>query len=299
MTAATVDQLARRRLGTMLVLASAIAWSFGGIFAKLVTVDAWTATLFRALAAAAFLVIVLLIQHRGEAGSVLIRSARAAPASILVGAVSMVLLVGAFFHTSVANVIVIYATAPFWSAAMLWLLYRTVPGTRTILASSVAVIGVIIVVAGGLAAASYLGDLLALAMTITFIYAAIALARAPEADATAVTLLSCLACAIACAPLASPMSLTGQDFLWLTLFGVMTSGIAYVCFMAGARLISTTEAGLLGVTEVALAPFWSYLILSEIPPATTFIGGALIVVTVLWFLLGPGTAQPKPSREAA
>jgi drug/metabolite transporter (DMT)-like permease len=299
MMVASVEDPAQRRLGIALVLASALAWSFGGIFAKLVSVDAWTAAVFRALAASAFLVIVLLVQYRGSILSVLLRSARAAPASILIGALSMVLLIGAFFNTSVANVIVIYATAPFWAAAMLWLMSRIVPGTRTIIASAMAMIGVVIVVAGGLAAASYIGDLLALAMTVTFIYAAIALRRAPSADATAVTLLSCLVCAAVCAPLATPSSVSSEDLLWLTLFGVMTSGIAYVCFMAGARLISTTEAGLLGVTEIALAPFWSFLILAEIPPGTTFLGGGLIVATVLWFLLGQEASSPNQSRDPA
>lgn len=286
MMALALDAARQRRLGVLLIVASAVSWSFGGVFAKLVTVDAWTAAFYRALAAASFLAIVLVVQQRGRAIETLMVSARAAPQSILVGAVSMVILIGAFFGTTVANVTVIYATAPFWSAAMLWVLFAIRPNGRTLVASALALMGVAVVVGGGFDPTRFAGDLMALAMTATFIYAAIILKRSPEADSTAVTLLSCIACALIVAPFASFTSPSRLDFVWLTLFGVMTSGLAYLCFLSGARLISTTDAGLIGVIEVALAPFWSYVILSEVPPATTFIGGAVIIAVVVWFLRG-------------
>jgi drug/metabolite transporter (DMT)-like permease len=275
------SRAADARFGRILVLISAVAWSFSGLLARMVTVDVWTATWFRALVAAVFLAGLLAFEYRGNTIGTLWRSLKAAPLAILCGAASMVLLMAAYFGTSVANVVVIYATAPFWAALIGWLFYGTRIDAGTALAAAAALVGVVTVVGGTALTQPAWGDLLAVAMTVTFIASSAMLGHAPAASSSAVTCIACVLTVLATTPLATPSALDGWNMFWLALFGLTTSGLAYVCFMAGARLIPTTEAGLIGVVEVPMAPLWTLLLLGEQPAAATIAGGGIILAAVL------------------
>eukprot|EP01036_Dinobryon_divergens_P006666 gene6666-8852_t len=63
---------AEQRLGVLLVLGAAIAWSVSGVFARLITVDLWTATSTRALFAAFYMGVGLLAVHRGRSLAVML-----------------------------------------------------------------------------------------------------------------------------------------------------------------------------------------------------------------------------------
>ena len=54
-------------LGTLLLLASATAYSTAGFFTRLIEVDAWTLLFWRGLFGGAFLAAVVAIQERGRA----------------------------------------------------------------------------------------------------------------------------------------------------------------------------------------------------------------------------------------
>ena len=48
--------------------------------------------------------------------------------------------------------------------------------------------------------------------------------------------------------------------------------------------IRAAEAALLGAMEAPLVPLWSWLILAEVPRMPTVAGGAVVLVTLAWYL---------------
>ena len=70
--------------------------------------------------------------------------------------------------------------------------------------------------------------------------------------------------------------------------GIFTKGVEAdvwtVLLAEGVLRIRAAEAALLGALEVPLAPLWSWLILSEIPRMPTVAGGAVVLVTLAWYL---------------
>src|SRR3546814_4610249 len=82
-----------------------------------------------------------------------------------VGSLASLAFIFSFKLTYVANVAVIYATAPFIAAALGWLLMRERLRVQTAIAATVSIFGIVVVFAGSLGTASLLGDGLALLMT--------------------------------------------------------------------------------------------------------------------------------------
>jgi drug/metabolite transporter (DMT)-like permease len=82
----------------------------------------------------------------------------------------------------------------------------------------------------------------------------------------------------------NPFDVGIRDAVLLTAFGLSFAAAA-VLMTEGIKLITATEAGLLGTSEVPIAIFLAWVFLAEVPPTTSFIGGTVILAAVVWHIL--------------
>ena len=160
-----------------------------------------------------------------------------------------------------------------------------------ILAALAALAGVVIMVGLG-SDGTLLGDGLAVAMTIAMAAMMIISRRAKGEDMLPAAALSSLLSALAVWPMADILSVHGMNWLLLTSFGLINSGLALACFTLGAQRIPPAETGLIGALDAPLAPLWVWLIVGETPTHPTLIGGAIVFAAVSAHLLA--SARQKP-----
>lgn len=265
--------------GVALVCVSAIAFSTAGLFTKGVSADAWTVIFWRGVSAALFTLGYALL--RGDFRRELRGFGAAAWGSTLLNVSGTAAFIPAFKLTSIANVALIWASAPFVTALLAWVLLKERPSRRVVLASCVAIIGVFVVISGSLGGGTLLGDALAFWMTLMIAGMMVLYRRYPQ---TPVLLPNALA-SITLLPVAlwftTPMQVISTELMLLLLFGVLFA-LASVTFTMGARILPPTEAALLSALETPLAPIWAFLLLSEIPTGAAMIGGAMIMVALVW-----------------
>jgi len=286
-------QPSEETMGAALVLVAALAFSTAGIFTKAVAADAWSVIFWRGAAAIAFVLFYLAV--RGA----LREEARAfrwpAVFATLFLALGTAAFISAFKLTSVANVSVIWATAPFMAACLAFVSMGEHPGARVLVCSAGALLGVLITIRGSWGAGSWLGDVLAVVMT-AMMAAAIVIYRAypdtPTKLPAAVSAALLLPVAVA---VSAPLRTAPFEIFLLALFGLVFAA-ATVLLMEGASRISPAKAALLSALETPLAPLWALLILAEWPTLSTVCGGAVIigaVVTAQWQGALPlGLARP-------
>jgi len=290
---------AQHRLGIACVTASAAAWSLGGLFTRLVSVDSWTMVAWRGLFGAASLAAVLLALRERA----LWRRLRAMPPVgwlfVLQSALGMICYLGALRHTSVANVAVIYATAPFLAAALGWLLLRERPARSAVAASVAALIGVTVMVGTG-SRGGWLGDLLAFGMTFSMAFATVAVRSFPQLPIPLTACFSSLLSALLAWPFGAPRAVSAHDLALLALFGAINFGLGLPLFVMGARRLPAIESALIGALDAPLAPLWVWLACNEVPAAGTLFGGALVFAAVgLHLYLGSGAARHEVAAPAA
>jgi len=272
--------------GVLLVFAATVAWSASGIYARLLTTDAWTAIAWRSLFAAVFLIVPMVLF--GGAGTRRQWKKTFGPAGLALIAcqtISQSAFIGAYYTTSVANVAVIYATAPFIAAIMGWLILKEPIAWRAMVAGLVCLIGVGIIISASMGAGRVIGDLLALLMTVTFAVVIVVPRLDPELPAMPPIFISSVLAFLLFAPFSSGGSLDGHNLLVLAAFGATNFSIALVLFIMGARHLPPAESALIGTTEVVMTPVWVWLLFSEQPPVATMIGGTVILAAVLWYTL--------------
>lgn len=285
-----VDSAAQRRLGIWLVLGAAFAWSTAGFFTRVVEADLWTMLVWRGGLGALVLFLVLRLRD-GKNWLSWWPGSLAFWVAVLLAGVAMVAFIAALAATSVAKVSLIYAAVPFAAAMLAFAMIGERPSRAALIASGIAAIGIVIMVAPafhagamGLGGAWY-GDVLALAMTLLMALLTVHMRRHPELPMVAVAALSCLLSAVIALPFAEPLAVRTEDILWLALFGPITSGIGFVLYAQGAQRLPAAEAALLGAMETPLGPLWVWLLFAETPDMATLLGGSLIFVTLLIYIL--------------
>ncbi|WP_279356322.1 EamA family transporter [Methylobacterium indicum] len=107
----------RRRDGLALVAVATLLWSLAGLFVRLIDLPAWDLILWRSVFAGLALLAISILRPAKDLAFGWIGLG----ASVL-AAVTMAAYAASLTLTSVANVLIVYATLPFVSAGLAWLL---------------------------------------------------------------------------------------------------------------------------------------------------------------------------------
>jgi drug/metabolite transporter (DMT)-like permease len=279
---ATGDPANSYLTGISTVFLATLAWSFSGVFTRLLTTDVWTAIAWRSFFGGLFLVIPYVLLNGRSSLRMLGSIGRPGVLFILCQVICQACTVGGLYFTSVANVTVIYATSPFLAAGLAWWLLQERMKTRTVIAGLVSLAGVGVIVAGSVGGGHLAGDLMAIGMTVSFAFIIVIPRARPELPLLPTTIVSAFATLLIFAPFSAPLTLDLRNWSVLAGFGLTNFSVALFLFVYGARRIASAEAALIGTLEIAFAPLWVWLLFSERPADATFIGGAVVFAVVVW-----------------
>ena len=269
------------RLGLLLASGSALAYSTAGYFTRLIPLDVWTLLAWRGLFAGLFIAVFVLWQH----GRHSFRAVRAIGIDGVVAAalstIAMVFFFNALRRSTVAEVMIVSAGIPFFTAALSWLVIGERERGSTIIASIVAFLGVVVMVGGAPNETHVLGDLLAIGMAVSMAAVMVIIRRRRDVSMLPATCLSALLCPLVLWPFAVLEIPPVYELVQLALFGVVQSGLGLILLALGARLITATETALIGALETPLAAIWVWLAFGELPTTQPAIGGAIVMAAVL------------------
>ncbi len=276
------DKSARRR-GVLLVLIATVLWSLAGVFARLLAhLDVWTVMGWRALLGAASIAAVGLIEWRNGRLENPLGFGALSPLVALLAMIAISAYTASVMTTTIADVMVIYATLPFVAAAIGFLVNGERVSARTLLASGAALVGIIVIAASGLGSGRLLGQALSMLMTLAFAAMIVLQRRRPGASMIAVNCIGALGSGLFGLANSPLEAISLHDFAILFVFGLTTIGLAFVLFMEGAKFIPSAEAGLISLLDVVLGPFWVFIAFRENPGLATLIGGAIVLGAALW-----------------
>ena len=289
-----------RTLGILLVSASAIVFGLTGVLTKSISADALTVSCWRGFVG--FLLIGAYVRWRprraGEKPDM--RLGWRGWLVAVVGAAASIAFISAFKFTYVANVAVIYATAPFVTALLAWLLVREPFRAPTLAAAIVSLTGVAIMVHSGFGSGNLFGDGLAALMTIGSALYMIMIRAFRDTPVVWAGAVSAFLLFIFGWFVTDPLAITTWDAVLLVVFGA-SFALASILWTEGSRLIPAPESALLGAAEVPAAVLLAWLFLSEVPPAASILGGAIVLAAVLahgardWFKARRAAALPVAS----
>ena len=200
--------------------------------------------------------------------------------AILMGT-SNIFFITAVKTTTVANVVIIFSTAALFSALFAYLFYREKITKNIIVASFFMFVGLFIIFNDKLEIGSIEGNIYALLCTAFFATSYVILSRYKDMDRFILTAFSGLALSMIAFFFCDDLSIDFKTLAIVMIMGLLISPISRVFLGNGAKYISASEVSLLMIIETIMAPVWVWIFLNEVPSSYTFIGGSIIVATLI------------------
>jgi drug/metabolite transporter (DMT)-like permease len=208
---------------------------------------------------------------------------------------AMITFIPALQLTDVSNVAIIVATGPFLAAELARIWLKEIPHRRTMLASAVALAGVVIIVGGARAGSDVLGVALACFMAVAIAAMTVMVRRHRNTTMIAAAALSNFLGSAISLPFAHGIAaVTSFDLLILAMFGCCQVALGLTLFFLGSRLLPSGQAALISTLETPLMPFWIWVGFSEVPTLRVLAGGALVMGAVIADIIGDIRTQ-RPS----
>lgn len=284
----TVSSSERR--GMLLVAGAALLWSSGGLGIKAVAEPPLTVACYRS--AVAFVALALLF-----------RPLRWQPTlPFLVAVVSYAACLTTFViatkWTTAANAIFLQYSGVVWVVLLSPLMLGEPLRGRDVGAVTVAFVGMALFFADRLEFHTRAGDGVAVLSGVCFAAVMLSLRRERDTGAVAavtygnlLVVLSLLAVGAARPP---PSPRSAAILLGLGLFQI---ALPYVVFVRGLRLVTATQAALVGMLEPVANPVWVFLGLGERPTIAAIAGGSIVLTAIAWRTLATPPATPLPAPE--
>ena len=194
---------------------------------------------------------------------------------------SFVAFIIAMNNTTVANVVFIISTQTMFLAIFGFFYLKekvSLIGSSSIF---LAMSGILIMVGDSISTGSLFGNLVALVIPINFAIYVMIIRKNSNLDMVPAMLYSGIFSLIYGAILSKSFVFTSHDLFMGFLLGVPQLALGFICITIGSRTTASATVGLLMLMETLCGPLWVWLFLSEIPPISVFIGGAVIISAII------------------
>jgi drug/metabolite transporter (DMT)-like permease len=259
---------------TLLMVLTALLWSLGGLLIKMVDSHPLAISGLRSAIATVFILLIIRKPHftwsfPQIAGAISFSS-------------TVIMFVLATKFTTAANAILLQYISQLLIISVLgmWLLKEK---TRPLDVIAIAFIfgGLVLFFMDNLSAGGLMGNIFGLIAGISFGFVFIFARMQKEASPLEMILLGNILTAIIGVPFTFVQPPDTSGWIGILLLGVFQLGIPYILYSIAIKHITALEAVLTSTIEPILNPTWVFLVLGERPGTWAFIGGLIVIVTVI------------------
>jgi len=287
------------RHGVLFVFAAGVLWSTVGLGIRVIEeATVWQILLYRSISMSLFLYAVIRLRS-GESPFVQVR--RTGIPAIIAALALVAAYSGGIYsiqNTSVANAMLLFATAPFMAAVLGWVVLKEPVRAGTWIAIAVALGGIAIMVSDKSGTVVFKGSLAALGSALGFAVFTVALRWGRTGEMLPSVFLSGLfgfvitLCLCHFTGLSIVLSLAdGSVAIGM---GVFQVGAGLILYTLGSRSLPAAELALLSLAEVLLGPLWVWLFLGETARVNTLIGGTVLLTAIAGNALSGKRRKPPP-----
>jgi drug/metabolite transporter (DMT)-like permease len=269
--------------GYILLLFGGFCLSWGGfIIRSFEEASVWQILLLRSFFFMIALIGFLAVTYKKNTFKVLKDAGFPALLGGLVMSLSFIAFVVAMTNTTVANVVFIISTQTMFLAIFGYFYLKEKVSLISFISILLAMIGITIMVGDSLSTGFFFGNLVAIAIPINFSILVMIIRKNKNLDMVPAIFYSGIFSVIYGLILSESFIFTSHDILMGFFLGVPQLAFGFICITIGSRSTPSTTIGLLMLSETLCAPVWVWLFLNEIPPVSVFIGGAVIIMALIF-----------------
>lgn len=278
-----IASIPQHKKGLIFISFAALMWSSGGLFIKVLTLDAFQISFYRSLIATLTILIISIYQKRNLKFEFDIISILCSVCYAFI----LVLFVIATKLTTAANAIFLQFTAPIYLLVLEPVFLKTKFEKNNLAALIFCFAGMSLFFFGKLDLSDIKGNLFAIGSGISFALFSLFLKwkkQIHKSESTIIYIITgnILVC-IFCLPVVyDKLLLDSSQFLILLFMGIFQIGISYIIFNEGIKYISATESMIIAMLEAVLNPVWVFMGVGEVPSVYSIAGSVIIILAIIW-----------------
>ncbi len=268
-----MQNLSEHNKGFLAVFITAILWSSGGLFIKLISLNSMQLSFFRCIIAAVVFGILFRKKLFVVNGFTFLNAAFYAAV--------LITFVIATKTTTAANAIFLQSTAPIYVLIFEPIINKTKQEKINVITIAVCFIGMIFFFLGELSPGHFIGNLVALFAGICFAAFFLGMRKNGQQYQQSSIFYGNIFVSIICLPFLFDMKPISFDDIWMVTFlGVFQIAFAYALFSYGLKRILAVEASIISMFEPVLNPIWVLIGYGEIPSYWAMVGGIIIITAI-------------------
>jgi len=268
-----MKHLPEHQKGLIAVLAAAVLWSSGGVFIKLISLNAYQLSVFRSsIAALVFLILFRKLVVYANGFAIL---------NAFFYVIVLIFFVLATKLTTAANAIFLQYTAPIYVLIFEPIINKTKYEKINVITIIICFLGMILFFMGELSPGHLEGNLAALLSGVAFAAFFLGMRKNKSEYQFSSIFYGNIFIALICIPsLFSINVLKQNDLVMVSYLGIFQIGLAYAIFSYGLKRVYAIEASIIGMIEPVLNPIWVFFGYGEIPSLMAIAGGIIIITTI-------------------
>lgn len=267
-----IFNMTRKKALTYLII-TALLWSMGGLFIKLVDWSPMAIAGSRSGIAALVMLVYLKKPIKDYNKNKLIGG--------LIYTSLMLLFVSANKLTTSANAILLQFTAPVWVALFSGFFLREKIRNYDWYAIGAVMVGMTLFFVGDLETGNTLGNVLAVLSGVSFAGVVIFLKLQKDGSPVEMTILGNLLTFLVAIPFLFFVDYSLKNVAGILILGVFQLGISYILYSIAVQHVSAIEAILIPILEPLLNPVWVFIFTGEAPGPLAIVGGVVVVGSVV------------------
>lgn len=264
-----------------MVLAGGVCLSLGGLLLRYIEdAGGWQILFYRSLAFVATVLVLIVARHRARTARAFLEVGWSGVLVALSLGFGFTFYVFAILMTTVANVVFTNSSGPLFAALLGWMFLGERVRPATWLAIVLALAGIGLMFADGLATGSYLGNIVALGVPLSFATMVVFIRRGRNVDMLPAICLAGVISAAVSAAMADSLAISVHDLVLSILLGAVQVGGGFILITLGTRYVPAAEVALYAFSETIFAPIWVWLAIGETPNPLALLGGVIVFASV-------------------
>lgn len=263
-----------RKKAFIYLVITAVLWSIGGLFIKLVDWHPMAIAGARSGIAAVIIRLYLKKPLTKPIGKLKLLGACAYAALVILFVIANKL-------TTAANAILLQFTAPIWVALFSGCFLKEKSRKSDWIAIAVIMFGMVLFFVGDFGNGNMIGNLVAVLSGIAMAAMVILLKLQGSDSPVEVSLLGNLFAFAVGLPFFFLSVPSLSSVSGLVILGVLQLGIPYIFYTAAIKHVTAIEAILIPIIEPLLNPVWVFLVTGESPGVYAFAGGTIVITTII------------------
>jgi len=255
--------------------------SFESLFIKLTTISPFTFSFYLGIFMFISMFLVLITKQRD-----IIREITKTSfyifllCSVLMGSAN-IFFIWAIKSTTAANVVLIIGTGALFTSFFSYLFYKERIRMNVLIASFFMILGLFIIFNDKVGLGNLKGNLLALLCTMTFSLSFVLMSKYTRINRVALTGMTGITLAIIAYFVSDTILIDLYNLSLVAVMGLVITSFSRVLIFNGTKFINASEVSLLMIIETVMGPIWVWMVLNEVPSSYTFIGGSIILLTLI------------------